>query len=398
MSAAVLPLLLLLAGAPDNDAAPAAQAKLSVAASLPSSGGQRGVKQAGAPDNDAAPAGAAWLAARGRTLVLTSLRARAHPLTARIMGNEGGDSAGAPESDAAPAAPAGEDFPGQAELAAGLACWRNLELDCARQHLEQALSRFDPGRDRLYLQHVSTTLFTLAMIHVARDDLAAAEQEFYSLLLLQPDFELPPGDHPPKVGYVLAQARKRLTRRQARSVESPPRQHPAAPPAGKEARVTAPSPPATSPRRPWQAGARADLVALFGSDSEVLYPGAGASIFLARRVARHMGLGLEVSYAWHAQRRPAAALQQLSAGLTLSVTLPLGASWHVDLRTQAGVLAMGTRDRYDHWGARLGAGVVFRWPRSGNWSLGLALLPALVATADGVSFFLVTGLSGEVDW
>ncbi|RLB59652.1 MAG: hypothetical protein DRI34_01155 [Deltaproteobacteria bacterium] len=87
------------AGATEADAAPAAQAKLSVAASLPSSGGQRGVKQAGASEADAAPAGAACLAARGRTLVLTSLRARAHPLAARIMGNPQGKPAGIPAAE-----------------------------------------------------------------------------------------------------------------------------------------------------------------------------------------------------------------------------------------------------------------------------------------------------------
>ena len=51
------------AGATGKNAAPATQAKLSVAASLPSSGGQRGVKQAGALRNPIAPAGAACLAA-----------------------------------------------------------------------------------------------------------------------------------------------------------------------------------------------------------------------------------------------------------------------------------------------------------------------------------------------
>ena len=52
-------------------------------------------EQAGAPVRIAAPAGAACLAARGRTLVLTSLRARANPLAAHIMGNVGGRRAGA---------------------------------------------------------------------------------------------------------------------------------------------------------------------------------------------------------------------------------------------------------------------------------------------------------------
>ena len=106
-------LMLLAAGAPETIAAPAAQAKLSVAASLPSSGGQRGVKQAGAPETiaaPAAPAGAAWLAARGRTPVLTSLRAGAHPLAARVMGNEGGKQASAPDTGVPPAKLTHEDL------------------------------------------------------------------------------------------------------------------------------------------------------------------------------------------------------------------------------------------------------------------------------------------------
>lgn len=292
-------------------------------------------------------------------------------------------------------AQAAEDFPGQAELSAGLACWRNLELDCARRHLELALSRFDPGRDKLYRQHVSTTRYTLAMIHVARDNLAAAEQEFFSLLLLQPDFELPPGDHPPKELYVLDQARKRLNRSRAGQAK----------PAGRTQAPALPAPtrPVSARRsagryRPWRAGARADLAILFGRDSETLYHGTSASIFLSHRLFSNLALGLELSYDRHGQRRSASALQQLAAGLTLEISWPLGARWRLDVRTQAGVLAMGTRDRYDHWGARLMAGAVLAWPRGGAWSLGLTLLPALVATADGASFYLVAGLGGEIDW
>jgi len=82
--------LAVIAGAPEADAAPAAQAKLSGAASLPSSGGQRGVKQAGAPEADAAPAAQAKLS--GAASLPSS------------GGQRGVKQAGAPEADAAPAA------------------------------------------------------------------------------------------------------------------------------------------------------------------------------------------------------------------------------------------------------------------------------------------------------
>ena len=64
----------------------------------------------------------------------------------------------------------------------------------------------------------------------------------------------------------------------------------------------------------------------------------------------------------------------------------------------AGALAMGTRDRYDHWGFSLGILTALAWPADGNWSLLVSVLPSVVITSGGSSFYLPVGLSGELRW
>ena len=91
-------------------------------------------------------------------------------------------------------ATAEEAYPGQNNLAAGLTCYRNLDYDCALARLETALSEFSPEKDPQYLGHVSEARLVLAMIHVAQDNLARAENEFKTLLVL--NVTMPPPIYP----------------------------------------------------------------------------------------------------------------------------------------------------------------------------------------------------------
>ncbi len=293
----------------------------------------------------------------------------------------------------APAAPAGEAFPGQGHLAAGLACYRNLDFDCARTRLEQALGAFSPEADPDYLQHVRQARWRLVQIHLATDDLGRAERELRTLLLLDPGFALPPGDHPPKVHYLLEKARAKTapaTKPAADGAENPsPERSPTPPPAD----TVRPVPP---PPTPFRLSAAARLVALFGDDAAAADCGAGAELRFAWQALAGISAALSLDYAYHATADDA-PLQSLALGLDARYELPLG-PLGLRLGGGLGVLAMGTADRYDHWGLDLSAAVGLVWPRDGRWGLRLELEPALLITAGGRSFYLPAAVAGEVRW
>jgi tetratricopeptide (TPR) repeat protein len=259
-------------------------------------------------------------------------------------------------------AAAEEAYPGQNNLAAGLTCYRNLDYDCALARLETALSEFSPEKDDHYLQHVSEARLVLAMIHVARDNLDKAEQEFKTLLVLIPDYALPKGDHPPKVRYIFDRAKK--------SVEKKPIKKPPKPPK-KVVPVPAPVP-VPEVEHPWSLSAAARFVALFGDDADQASSGPGAALAVGFATSDWLTLQVAFAYSHHSAVEEDTALQT--------------------------VLAMGTQDRYDHWGFTLQATTAVAWPASGSWALVLGLHPSVLVTAGGSSFFLPAGLSGEIRW
>jgi hypothetical protein len=284
-------------------------------------------------------------------------------------------------------ATAEEAYPGQNNLAAGLTCYRNLDYDCALARLETALSEFSPEKDDHYLQHVSEARLVLAMIHVARDNLDKAEQEFKTLLVLIPDYDLPKGDHPPKVRYIFDRAKK--------SVEKKPKEKPPKPPK-KVVPVPAPVP-VPEPTHPWSLSASARLVALFGDDADKAQSGPGAALAVGFATSEWLTLQVAFGYSYHSAVQDDPALQTMSLSMDGLVKIDLSA---VELRLGGGVgvLAMGTQDRYDHWGFTLQATTAVAWPASGSWALVLGLHPSVVVTAGGSSFFLPAGLSGEIRW
>lgn len=296
------------------------------------------------------------------------------------------------------AAPAGEAFPGQFHLAAGLACHRNLDFDCARNRLEQALEAFSPEADPNYMQHVTTARWVLTQIHVAADDLGKAERELKALLLLDPDFDLPPGDHPPKLRYVFEQAKSEVdAARKPDPVPEPdpgPEPDPDLPPDPEPPVAPLPAPPA---RLPFRLSAGAGLVALFGDDAEAASPGAGALLRFAWDATEVLSIDVSFDYAWHATDERDAPLQHMALALGARTDLDLGP---VGLRLGGGlgVLATGTADRYDHWGFTLAGAVGLVWPLAGAWGLVIEVRPSVLVTAGGSSFYLPIGLSGEVRW
>jgi hypothetical protein len=267
-------------------------------------------------------------------------------------------------------AAAEEAYPGQNNLAAGLTCYRNLDYDCALARLETALSEFSPEKDDHYLQHVDK-----------------AEQEFKTLLVLIPDYALPKGDHPPKVRYIFDRAKK--------SVEKKPIKKPPKPPK-KVVPVPAPVP-VPEVEHPWSLSAAARFVALFGDDADQASSGPGAALAVGFATSDWLTLQVAFAYSHHSAVEEDTALQTMSLHMDGLVKIDLSA---VELRLGGGmgVLAMGTQDRYDHWGFTLQATTAVAWPASGSWALVLGLHPSVLVTAGGSSFFLPAGLSGEIRW
>ncbi|NMB76146.1 MAG: hypothetical protein GYA21_13575 [Myxococcales bacterium] len=317
---------------------------------------------------------------------------------------------------------AGEAFPGQADLAAGLACLSNLDTDCARSRLEQALSRFSPEADPDFVAHVIEARQRLAVLAVARDDLTEAEAQFVAILAIDDGFSLPDADPPPKVRYVFEQAQKRRAARKVRATRPPLTPIGAVPDDAASAAVTsggsavpAPPPPAVpittvekkgaSPVAPesrstsWQilAGADGGGIFLFGRDAEALAAGPGASLSLGCALPSDLWLRIHLAWGRHEASAEDGVLQHLSAVASGAYAPRLG-SVRLRLGGGAGALATGTRDRYDHWGALLQAETGLSWPASGALALSLSLRPSLFLTADGASFFLSASAGMEFSW
>lgn len=317
---------------------------------------------------------------------------------------------------------AGEAFPGQADLAAGLACLSNLDTDCARSRLEQALSRFSPEADPDFVAHVIEARQRLAVLAVARDDLAEAEAQFSAILAIDSGFSLADADPPPKVRYVFEQAKQKRKRLQARAARPPlattapvPDGAAAAPPHTATPAIEAPPAKATpatvaekkpasfatpQPKaRSWRilAGAEGGGVFLFGRDAEALAAGAGASLSFGCALPSDLQLRIQLAWGRHEDTAKDMALQHLSAVAGGAFAPRLG-SMRLRLGASAGALATGVRDRYDHWGALLQAETGLSWPASGSLALSLSLRPSLFLTGDGASFFLSASAGMEFSW
>jgi hypothetical protein len=290
-------------------------------------------------------------------------------------------------------AAAQESFPGQNNLAAGLTCYRNLDMACARARLEEALALFSPEKDPNYLQHIREARLILAMIHVAADELQKAENEFKKLLLVDPVFELPAGEHPPKVIYVFKRAKAAMMPPVVEKKPPEKKRDPPPPPKKPEKRVDEKAPPTPL----WSLSTETRLVALFGDDANAVTSGPGASLAFGIRPADWICLRLDFAYAYHPNSGDGPALQAmtLSTGAYLPFDfLPV----QIRIGGLLGALAMGTRDRYDHWGFSIGLLSALAWPAEGSWSLLVSLYPSVVFASGESSFYLPVGFSGELRW
>ncbi len=288
--------------------------------------------------------------------------------------------------------PAGQ-FPGQQELAAGMACWEALDSDCARRHLEESLEKLDPDNDPHYMEHVTLARWTLTLIRLAADDLAGAEQELRLLLLLDPAFTLPEGEHPPKIRYIFEQAKEQIEQARRQALKTPVPE--TTPPAEETPAVTVEPPPPV--RRDWSFEVQGRLPLVFGRDAEVLHPGAGVTLAASRRLSPWFKLAVEAGWSRHELKDGTTALQEFTLGVAGEVPWQLGP---VEMALRAGVaaLALGTYDRYDNLGAVLSLGPVLAWPADTRFSLRLWLAPALALASSGTSFFLPLGLGGRLEW
>ncbi len=296
-----------------------------------------------------------------------------------------------------------ETFAGQIDLAAGLACHRNLDLACAQERLEQALAEFSADGDVNYMAHVRKARMTLALIHVARDDLLRAEKEFYTLLLLDPAFALPPGDHPPKLKYVLDQAQRRLNQKPEPKPDAKPGPKPEPKPVPPVVTKTPKSidkvQPKASSDRNHALWADLRMVVLLGDDADAASSGVGAGLAWRFWPSEHWGMGVRYAYAYHPLQDESrdAALQSMALGLEALTRMMVGiAELHMGLGV--GAQSMGTRDRYDHWGALMHARIALVWPAKGPWALSIHLEPSLLVGGARSSFFLPMGLSGAWRW
>ncbi len=290
-------------------------------------------------------------------------------------------------------AQAQEHFPGQNDLAAGLTCYRNLDFDCARARLEQALARFAPEQDQQFLTHVREVRQMLALIFVASDELEKAEREFRKLLLLEPSFDLPVGDHPPKVRYVLARARKALSaQKKAPAKKDPP------PKKSPPLKPVPPLPPSPTPKNhTWSLAAGGSWTVLFGEDKETLDAGLGPTLALGFQASRLFSVETALNWTYHPNAQDGPALRAF--GLVVSALASFGSEiYALRCGITAGVLSMGTRDRYDHWGMQLGLRASAVWPSTGNWGLIFSVRPSLFITREQSSFYIPLELAGEIRW
>jgi hypothetical protein len=138
-------------------------------------------------------------------------------------------------------------------------------------------------------------------------------------------------------------------------------------------------------------------VSLFGDDSEVVGSGPGAALGAGFFLSEHWKVQAEFAYAYHPSATKDPALQAMSLESEVLRGLPTGA-FRVYVGGGVGVLAMGTEDRYDHWGFVLRATAALGWPSRGRGSIRAGLRPSLVFTADGTSFYLPLSVSGEFRW
>ena len=284
-----------------------------------------------------------------------------------------------------------QDYPGQIDFAAGLVCYQNLDMACALSRLQKALRAFSPESDPQYLQHVRSAHWTLTLIHVAADDLYLAEKELMTLMLSDPAFVLPPGDHPPKVRYIYQQVQTKLG-------QTPPRQKP--PP--KKSAAPVPVPPAsidhTAPARyTMRLAPMIRAIVLFGDDAQSIKPGPGVGLRFGLLALRNLWADVSLSYSYHSLQRDEGKLQSftLTGAGHFEYQLPI-----VSLRVGLGmgVMSMGTQDRYDNWGFHLQLSGQLAWPESKFWAIVLGLNPSFVFTHDASSFYLPIDLALEFRW
>ncbi len=284
-----------------------------------------------------------------------------------------------------------EAFPGQNELAKGLSCYSELELQQALSHLEKALGLLSPGKDPNYMQHVKTAKWIMVLIHIAEDNLQAAEKELTSLLMIDPAFELPPGDQPPKVMYVFRQAKEKMktqNKSSSRIADKPHSVSKQKKSSSRKAFVIVSN---------WKLGMTGSVVLLFGNDAKAASSGPGMSLLFGYRIAPRISAIARFEYSYHTTNYEGVALQTAAMQLGAEICLlaqPLVVTTGLDM----GALGMGTADRYDHWAFALSGSLNLAWPPEGAWAVLIKLSPSVVFTASNASFYLPVSAGAEVRW
>lgn len=289
-----------------------------------------------------------------------------------------------------------EPFPGKDEFSKGMACYSELELHEALIHLKKSLAQLSPDKDPDYMQHLRTAKWIMVLIHLASDDLQSAEKELISLFELDPGFELPPGDHPPKVRYVFDRAREKALKKKTRlnKAKSTKEGNPEASAAKEPKSIQHPLSPGD---KNIELGLSACVFLLFGDDADSVSSGPGMMLTFAYMIIPGLFATADFDYSYHPVYGGAPALQ--------SAALHAGAQYYllsqpikINIGLSLGALGMGTQDRYDHWGLDMASSLSVSWPPFAAWALAMELRPSLVITSSNASFYLPISAGVEARW
>ena len=291
-----------------------------------------------------------------------------------------------------------EESSGQEELKKGLSCYSELDLKNALMHLRKALAGLSPDSDPEYMQHMRTARWIIMLIYLASDDLLNAEKELSTLLTLDPGFELPPGDLPPKVRYIFRQAKEKMKKKNESSsiasknpaggTNTDDKQLSSKDQLSKQAPGSAPF---------YRLGALGSVLILFGDDSRAAHSGPGITIVFGLKLAQGIFTTIEFDYSYHPTEQGGMALQTAAMGLGADFSI-LSGPLNLTIGANIGALGMGTADRYDHWGLNLAGCFSLAWPPEGTWALVIKTRPSLVITSSDASFYLSVATGAEVRW
>jgi hypothetical protein len=222
-------------------------------------------------------------------------------------------------------------------------------------------------------------------------------------LLIQPGFQLSPDDYPPKVVYIFEQAKgslaeqsKKSTRPKTGDQKAHLDQQDIKQPEQTQTTTTHTTTGSLSYNLPdfrWYISPEGRWVILFGEDSDSFSSGPGASLTTGVLLNQLLNLQLSFAYAYHPSVMDLPALRSMSLNLEFLFRISLS-PFALRFGGGAGVLSMGTGNRYDHWGLNTQLCVSVVWPENGWWAIVISIHPSWVIIQKDSSFYLPLGVSG----